>query len=101
LKFDLFISPPALILFYYLGALGIPVLAAGVAWRLGSRFPELSRSLQQQGRRVFLQLPLRYRLWLILLFGLAFLFMELMWRMLFEYLVAFMQMRDALVGNTA
>jgi hypothetical protein len=35
----------------------------------------------------------------ILLFVAAFLFMELMWRIMFEYLIAFMQMRDALVRH--
>jgi hypothetical protein len=43
--------------------------------------------------------PLRWRLLGLILFVAAFLFMELMWRMLFEYLIAFMQMRDALVGR--
>ena len=34
---------------------------------------------------------------LALLFLAAFLFMELLWRLLFEYLIAFLQMREALL----
>ncbi|MDY0117497.1 MAG: DUF4282 domain-containing protein, partial [Sulfurimonadaceae bacterium] len=34
----------------------------------------------------------------ILFLIIAFLLMELFWRMLFEFLIAYMQMRDAIVG---
>ena len=39
----------------------------------------------------------RDRVALTLLFLAAFLFMELLWRLLFEYLIAFLQMREVLL----
>jgi hypothetical protein len=99
LRFELFISQPVLIVFYYLGALGIPLLAGWMAYRFRTLFPDLQRRLQQQGKLLFRQLPRRYQIWMILFFMLAFLFMNLIWRMMFEYLLAFMQMRDALTAT--
>ncbi len=39
----------------------------------------------------------RDRIAAAMLFLAAFLFMELLWRLLFEYLIAFLQMREALL----
>ena len=36
---------------------------------------------------------------LVTLFIFCFLFMELFWRMLFEFLIAYMQIRDALLST--
>ncbi len=99
LRFELFISQPVLIVCYYLGALGMPLLAAWMAYRLGTLSPDLQRRLQRQGRLLFRQLPRRYQVWMILLSVLAFVFMNIIWRMMFEYLIAFMQMRDALIAG--
>jgi len=98
LLFERMVSIPVLIGFYYLGAVLAPLaawlLALWLSRRLG-RWLDLPR----QGRdRLWAQLPLRYRLLVILLALAAFLFMELLWRLLFEYLIAFMQMRDALLA---
>jgi hypothetical protein len=99
LAFRTLISGPVLILFYYLGAVGIPVGAWLLAMYLMQRF-EIARNAYEQGRRTFVAaLPKRRRVTALLLFVTAFVFMELLWRLMFEYLIAFMQIRDALVSS--
>jgi Mn2+/Fe2+ NRAMP family transporter len=44
-------------------------------------------------------LNVKQKVLFIALFVTAFLFMELFWRMLFEFLIAYMQIRDALVSG--
>lgn len=97
LSFQTMISQPVLIVFYYLGAVVMPLMAWLLALYLGRRFAWL-RASAASGKQLFeASVPSRYRWLLLLLFIAAFLFMELMWRLMFEYLIAFMQMRDALV----
>ena len=45
-------------------------------------------------------IPLKYKLIFIPLFVMMFLFMELLWRMMFEFLIAYFQIRDALLVTT-
>ena len=42
--------------------------------------------------------PQRYRARFIVLFALAFISMEIMWRVMFEFLIAYFQMREALLA---
>ena len=99
LSFRTLISGPVLVLFYYLGALGMPLAAWWMADRLLRRYAP-ARDAVDSGRRLFVaMLPTRHRILAVGLFLAAFLFMELLWRMMFEYLIAFMQIRDALVSG--
>jgi Domain of unknown function (DUF4282) len=97
LRFRAFISPHALIVFYYLGALGMP----GASWLLlvwlRRRYKPLALAYDTARQTPTVIIPLRYRVLTTVLFLSTLLFMELMWRMLFEYLIAFLQMRDALL----
>lgn len=98
LTFDTLISIPVLLVFYYLGALVMPVVAWLAMVLLLRRFEPLDQAFQA-GIRVFDSLiPLRWRLLILLVMLLMFVSMELGWRVMFEFLIAFMQMRDALVG---
>ena len=79
LKFETFISSYALIIIYYIGALVVPYFIWKYIFKLklnsiASKIPYLS-----------------------ILFISMFLFTELLWRICFEYLLAFMQMHDALI----
>ncbi len=100
LTFKTFISIEALISFYYLGAVLLPIgLLLSLNWvsqKLG-----FVTSAVQQGK-VFLseRLSLIQKLKLLLLMLSLFFFMELFWRMLFEFLIAYIQIRDALVVFT-
>jgi len=93
LTFRTFVSPSVLVAVYYVGAISIPLLAWLLARRvvagLQSRDTrwEVGRSGQRGGSRT--------RVGALTL--LIFLGMELGWRMLFEFLLAYFQIRDALV----
>lgn len=94
--FEILISPSLLVLFYYLGALGAPVLA----WFLMQRFVALARRVEVPNaelgeglKQFWLKSAWRIRLMVFV----AFVFFELFWRMMFEFLIVYFQIRDALV----
>jgi hypothetical protein len=97
LTFRTFIAPYALPFFYYLGALGVPFAAWGLPQWLRRRYGRLDQAIQTGGDLALRYTRRRDRLLFLFLFLAAFLFMELMWRLLFEYLIAFLQMREALL----
>jgi hypothetical protein len=98
LIFETFISPVALIVFYYMGAIIMPIFVWFLSRWLMKKVAPLEQGYQESKRVVWATLTLRYKILFILLFVMAFLFMELMWRMMFEFLIAYMQMWDALVN---
>ncbi len=97
LTFRRFLAHYALPFFYYLGALGVPFAAWGLLIWLRRRYGRLDQAIQTGGALARRYTRRRDRVLFLLLFLAAFLFMELMWRLLFEYLIAFLQMRDALL----
>jgi len=100
LAFRTLISEPVLIVFYYLGAVAMPVAAWFLALYLIRRF-EMAKGAYDMGRQLWLfSLPKKHRVWAIALMIGAFLFMELLWRMMFEFLIAYLQMHDALVNGS-
>lgn len=97
LQFEILISPYVLITTYYVGALGFPAMLAYLLMRAGKR-PALMLERLNGWIAIFGLPPLKRR-WLILLFLLALLLGELAWRMMFEFLLAYFQIRDALVSG--
>ncbi|MFB1487279.1 MULTISPECIES: DUF4282 domain-containing protein [unclassified Thiocapsa] len=97
LTFETMLSRQALLVFYYLGAVVMPVAAWLMALYFMRRFEPVGDAYRAGMGLLTATVRLRWRVLGILLFVAAFLFMELMWRIMFEYLIAFMQMRDALV----
>ena len=97
LTFKTFISTEALIIFYYLGAIILPVFL----WLLLSFVVQkykLLKTSYTSGKELFWKLlSKKQQVTFISFFVVAFIFMELFWRMLFEFLIAYMQIRDALV----
>ncbi len=95
--FERFISIPVLIVLYNIGALLCPLLMwYCVRWMM-RRF-SLPEQVYLRGKTLAWKvLPRREKVKVSTLFVAAFLLAELFWRMLFEYLIAFMQMHDALV----
>lgn len=96
LSFKTFITPSILIVCYYLGALGVPLFMIGM-------FIRGRREAVNQGFA-----PENYNLWqrwatqqnqliVLVLFVGMFICMEIGWRMMFEFMLAYFQMRDALV----
>lgn len=99
LTFKTFISTEVLIVFYYIGAI---ILPAG-AWYLVTwliRKYELVNIAYEKGKEsIWNALDKKQKNRLILFFLFSFIFMELFWRMLFEFLIAYMQIRDALIHS--
>ncbi len=110
LDFRLFISPAFLFIFYYLGALVMPF----AGWRLASSVKQkywlvtdavesgnnAIKKIDSADQRTFdmklLSFPEKLRLSTVAV--ILFVLLEIMWRMMFEFLMAYFQIRDALVG---
>ncbi len=97
LTFKRFISTEVLIVFYYAGALFLPVAIWFLMhWLIEKN--QLFNSTYSKGKELLWNsLNSQQRSRFIFFFVLMFFFMELFWRMLFEFLIAYMQMRDALL----
>jgi len=97
LLFERMVSIPVLIFFYMIGALFCPwVMWRCLRWAV-VRFSLLEQMYIKGKSVIWKALPRKQKVRLVLLFVAAFLLAELFWRMLFEYLIAFMQMHDALM----
>ncbi len=100
--FKRFIGLYALIPFYYIGAVGIPFLCWFTLLRVRQKYPLVYDIERQIDDIVYKRvIDKRIRLAFILIFIGIFVLMEIMWRMLFEYLIAFLQIRDTLLQLTA
>jgi hypothetical protein len=97
LTFKTFISIEALILFYYLGALILPVVLWLFLTWLINRYELFKTAYQNTKALLWSSLSTKHRIIFAAFWIVAFLFMELFWRMLFEFLIAYMQIRDALL----
>jgi len=95
--FDSLISVPVLIGFYYIGAVVCPLVMWRCMWWLLQRYPLIDGIYTQGSTILWRQLPTDKRWKIVALFTMMFLFAELLWRLMFEFMIAFMQIRDALV----
>ena len=96
LTFRVMLSPDVLLACYYCGALVMPVVLFHAVRRVLRRTPTLAPFAALLSDLLGID---RQRRWLIALVLLAmFLAAELAWRMLFEFLLAYFQIRDALVA---
>jgi len=84
LTFKSFISPTVLVVFYYMGAIVMPMFIWFVSRWLMKKIAWATMSLG-------------YKFLFGVVFVLMFLFMELLWRMMFEFLIAYMQIWKAIV----
>jgi hypothetical protein len=97
LTFKSFISIETLIVLYYMGAVAMPIgLFLSLAWFI-QKFSLVKNSLEQGKKQLWSRLTGLQKFKTLLFLTTTFLFMELFWRMLFEFLIAYMQIRDALV----
>ena len=97
LTFKAFISIPVLIGFYYLGAVVLPFFIWFISKWLIKKFQFIGNAHNKGKEIIWGILSTKQKAGLIAALIMAFLFMELFWRMLFEFLIAYMQMRDALL----
>lgn len=97
LTFRTFISPYLLIGMYYAGALGIPFFVWLLLRWLRNRYTHIEQGLQT-GKAIWLERTrARDRAIFYSVFALMFFGMQIAWRMMFEFLLAYLQMRDALL----
>lgn len=97
LTFKSFISTEALIIFYYIGAFILPVGIWILLIWLIRRYKYLNTAYESGKAIAWKSLNKQQQAKLVAFFITTFLFMELFWRMLFEFLIAYMQIRDALL----
>ena len=98
LTFKDFISIPVLIAFYYFGAIIFPFFIWILSTWLVKKYKSID-AVRAKGKQILWSaLSAKQKAKLVAGFLVAFLFMELFWRMLFEFLIAYMQMRDALLA---
>ena len=99
ITFKSFISTEVLIIFYYIGALILPVGLWILLTRLIRKYKYLNTAYENGKAIVWKSLNKQQQTKLVAFFITCFLFMELFWRMLFEFLIAYMQIRDALLNT--
>ena len=98
LTFKTFISIPVLIGFYYMGAIVMPMFIWFFSTWLIKKFGVFA-DIHKAGRdKLWSLLSTQQKILFVAAFIMAFFFMELFWRMMFEFIIAYMQMRDALVN---
>jgi len=91
LTFKTFITPTLLIVFYYMGAILIPLISYIVSKWL------LSKYLKDVAKKAKTYLSSKQSITLLLLSVFFFLGMEVIWRMMFEFFIAYFDMHDALM----
>ena len=95
LTFQTFITPSLLILMYYIGAILIPLVSWYLArWIQKSYFSEVSKIIKEefQTKTTFKQRFIVYAAFILCL-----LCMEILWRVMFEFFIAYFDMHDALM----
>ncbi|RUM69448.1 MAG: hypothetical protein DSZ07_04570 [Sulfurovum sp.] len=97
LTFKTFISPTMLLLFYYIGAIVMPIFIWFASRWIINKVTMMEESYRVAKQIVWGSMRFKYRVFFISVFIMMFLFMEIIWRMMFEFLIAYMQIREALV----
>ena len=97
LSFRLFISPYVLVACYYLVAIGMPLASWFLLLWIRRRFA-IAAAVHDTATSALIDTTGRKeRVLFYLLFLACFICMEIFWRMLFEFLIAYLQMREALL----
>ena len=99
LTFKSFISTEVLIVFYYIGAIILPAGAWYLVTWLIQKYEFVNIAYEKGKDTIWNSLNKKQKNKLIIFFVSSFIFMELFWRMLFEFLIAYMQIRDALLQS--
>ena len=97
LIFKRFISIEILIAFYYMGAIILPIGLSIFTKYLIKKYELMNESYSKVKSFLWALLNTKQKIKLTGLFVLFFISAQLLWRMLFEFLIAFIQMRDALL----
>lgn len=98
LTFQTFITPDVLFVCYYAGAVLMPVMAVLVWHWLRRRYPVLSALWASGVDASERLLTGRQRAAILAAAAIMFILAEIAWRMMFETMIAYFQMRDALMA---
>ena len=91
LTFQTFITPTLLIIMYYFGAIVIPLVSYHVAkWIKSSYFNDITKEMKKR-------LSTKQQLKILGIAFFIFICMEIFWRVMFELLIAYFDMHDALM----
>ncbi|TFG92289.1 MAG: DUF4282 domain-containing protein [Syntrophobacterales bacterium] len=96
--FKKFVSVYVLVPFYYVGAIGMPFLCWFALLRVRQE-SLLIYAIEERIDKLLYQTVIgkRIRAAFILIFTIIVMLIEMMWRVLFEYLIAYLHIRDALL----
>ncbi len=94
LSFRSFVSPGILKIVYFTGAFIVPVLVWGLLREAGRKHPKL---LGMPAAKGYGALTPKGKLRLVAFFVILAFIMEVLWRMVIEYLIAYLQIREALL----
>lgn len=95
LTFQTFITPTLLIIIYYAGAIFIPLASWYFAkWIQSSYFSDIAENIKEKLQN---KIPFKQRFTIYVVFILCFLCMEILWRVMFEFFIAYFDMHDALM----
>ncbi len=95
LLFNTLITPSLLLIIYYIGAILIPLLSWYLAaWIHKNYLSEVSGLVKEEIKR---KTTVKQRLYTLVAFVLCFLCMEIFWRVIFEFFIAYFNMHDALM----
>jgi len=95
LSFNSFITQKVLVFFYYLSAIGIPLLLFMYRKNLVQKFLFLAR-VELWIVSLFNSLKRQDKILAIIVIIFIFFFMELIWRMIFEAMIGYFDMHDYL-----
>jgi len=92
-NFDIFISPFILKILYFLGAIFLPALAWLALKKIRRRYPKINAHFSAAESAT----GTRFHLLMLMAFTFALICTETLWRVIFEYLIAYLQMREAIM----
>jgi len=87
----------AWIFFYYMGAIIMPFFIWFVSRLIMKKIRFMEEGYEAGKSMVWKSMTLKYKVLFVVLLVMMFLFMQILWRMMFEFLIAYMQIREALV----
>ena len=98
LTFQTFITPTLLIVMYYIGALLIPIVSWYFAsWINKIYFSDVSEKIKEE---IQTHTSSKQRILFYSVAFFCFLCLEIFWRIMFEFLIAYFDMHDALMKLT-
>ncbi|MGD2116885.1 MAG: DUF4282 domain-containing protein [Chromatiales bacterium] len=100
-SFRVFVTPAVLLAMYYFGAIAVPAL---MFWFMRGSWHKTKDLLGEQAvARVRGSVSVGRKSRAVMLAGAVFMFLmlELFWRMMFEFLIAYFQIHNALTGSAA